>query len=47
MRNKLGTICMLLGAVLLLAALSLLFWNQREDREAGASVERILPQVVE
>lgn len=37
---------MLLGAVLLLAALSLLLWNQREDREAGISVKKILPQVV-
>lgn len=38
---------MLLGAVLLLAALSLFLWNQREDRQAEISVERILPQVIE
>lgn len=38
---------MLLGAVLLLAALSLLLWNQREDRQAEISVSQILPQVVE
>lgn len=37
---------MLLGAALLLAALSLLLWNQREDTEAGRSVEKILPQVI-
>lgn len=37
---------MLLGAVLLLAALSLFLWNQREDKQAGTSVEKILPQVV-
>lgn len=38
---------MLLGAVLLLAALSLFLWNLREDRRAGTSVERILPQMME
>lgn len=46
MRNKIGDICMLLGAVLILAALSLFLWNQREDKQAGASVESILPQII-
>ncbi len=36
---------MILGAVLVLAALSLFLWNDWEDSAAGASVERILPQV--
>lgn len=38
---------MLLGAVLLLAALLLLLWNLQEDKQAGTSVDRILPQVIE
>lgn len=37
---------MLLGAVLLLAALSLLLWNRQEDRQAGESSERILSRVI-
>lgn len=37
---------MLSGAVLLLASLSLLLWNLREDRQAGRVVEKILPQVM-
>lgn len=45
MRNKIGTICMVLGAVLVLAALSLLLFNGLEDNAAGESAERILPQV--
>lgn len=47
MRNKVGTICMIGGAMLVLAALSLFFWNQRENRQADACVREILPQVVE
>lgn len=38
---------MVLGAVLVLAALSLFLWNQRENNEAGTSAEKILPQVIE
>lgn len=47
MRNKLGTICMLLGTVLILAALSLFLWNRREAEQAGEAAADILPQVVE
>lgn len=36
---------MILGTVLVLAALSLYLWNDWEDAAAGASAERILPQV--
>ena len=46
MKSKAGTICMLLGAVLLLAALSLFLWNQREDSAAGAASEKALPQII-
>ena len=38
---------MVLGAVLVLAALSLFLWNRREDSAAGTSAEKILPQVME
>lgn len=47
MRNKLGTICMILGTVLILAALSLFLWNRREAEMAGEAASDILPQVVE
>ena len=47
MRNKLGTICMILGTVLILAALSLFLWNRREAEQAGEAASDILPQVVE
>lgn len=47
MRNKLGTICMGLGAVLVLAALSLFLWNQQEAKRAGESAQEILPEVIE
>lgn len=47
MRNKLGTICMILGTVLILAALSLFLWNRREAEQAGEAAASILPQVVE
>lgn len=47
MRDKLGTICMLLGTVLLLAALSLFLGNQREAKQAADSVAELLPKVVE
>lgn len=45
MRNKLGTICMILGAVLILAALSLFIWNQIEAQKAGDSSDKILSQM--
>lgn len=45
MRNKTGIICMVLGAALILAALSLFVWNEREDYLAEKSIENILPQI--
>lgn len=47
MRNKLGTFCMILGAVLVLAALSLFFWNNQEAEKAGEASEQLLSQLVE
>ncbi len=46
MRNKIGTACMILGTVMVLAALALFLWNRRENQEAAASVEMILPKVI-
>lgn len=47
MRNKIGTICMILGVALVLAALSLFVWNQRENQQAGAAVDEVLPKLRE
>lgn len=47
MRSKTGTVCMVLGTALVLAALSLFLLNQRENNAAGLSAEKILPQVIE
>lgn len=46
MRNKLGSALMALGTVLVLAALSLFLWNQREANRAAQAVEEILPQLI-
>lgn len=47
MRNKIGTLLMGLGTVLVLAVLSLFLWNEQEAREAERSAEHILPRLVE
>lgn len=47
MRRKLGTACMILGAALLVAALSLFVWNRYEDNQAGNSIDEILPRLEE
>lgn len=47
MGHRLGTACMILGTALVLAALSLFLWNRWDDRQAGVSVEKILPRVEE
>ncbi len=47
MRRKAGTICMVLGAVLVLAALSLFLWNQWEDRRAGNAAQEVLSELTE
>lgn len=38
---------MVLGAALILAALSLFLWNRQEAEQAGAASEEVLPRVVE
>ena len=45
--GKAGNVCMLLGTALVLAALSLFLWNQREAVEAGRAAEAVLPRLVE
>ena len=47
MRRKFGTICMVLGAALLLGALSLFVHNRREADEAELAAINLLPQLVE
>lgn len=46
MRSKVGNVCMVLGTVLVLAALSLFIWNQWKDSQAGASSKKILAQLI-
>lgn len=45
MARKIGTICMVLGAVLVAAALSLFLWNQQEANTADAAAAGALTQV--
>ena len=47
MRNKLGTICMILGVVLVAAALALLTHNQTEAAQAEQASAELLPALVE
>lgn len=42
MRDKIGSICMAAGAVLVLAALALFLWNWEEARRAGESADSVL-----
>lgn len=45
MSRKIGTFCMIMGTVLVLAALSLFLWNQHEARAADAAASEALAQV--
>lgn len=47
MRGKIGTLCMIIGTVLVLAALALFMYNQWENIQAGASAAAVMPQLVE
>lgn len=46
MRNKFGTLFMVMGAALIVAALSLFIYNEREAAEAEQASVELLPQVV-
>ena len=47
MKSKFGTFCMILGAALLLVALSLFAWNQHEAALAERATVDLLPQLLE
>ena len=46
MRTKIGTICMILGTVLMLSALSLFLYNQHEAAQAQLQATELLPQLM-
>lgn len=46
MRSKVGNILMVLGTVLILAAVFLFLWNRYEARQAENAVSEILPRVI-
>ena len=43
--KKAGIVFVVVGAVLILSALSLFFYNQNEDAQAGQEAENLLSQV--
>ncbi len=47
MRNKIGAVCMVLGAVLVLSALSLFLWNRQESRAAETAAKNLLPKLMQ
>lgn len=47
MRDKLGNLLMVIGAALIVGALSLFLYNQNEANKAQQAVEALLPQLVE
>lgn len=46
MKSKSGIFCIVLGALLILGAIALAYWNQREDAAAQESVAQIVPELV-
>lgn len=46
MRNKFGVLCMITGAALVIAALSLFVYNQNEANQAGEAVVELLPRLM-
>lgn len=47
MRSKIGAICMILGAVLLLGALSLFLYNQHVSTKAGEASAQVMSQLTQ
>lgn len=47
MRNKIGGICMILGAALLLSALSLFLYNQHVSTKAGEASAQVMSQLTQ
>lgn len=46
MRNKIGTFLMIIGALLVLGALGLLWYNRQEAAKAQKNAEELLPQIL-
>lgn len=47
MKNKIGIFFMIMGAVLILSAVSLFLYNQYEEKRAAESALQLLPQIME
>ncbi len=45
MRKKTGIVCVMIGAVLIISALLLLFYNKQEDKHAGQEAEFLLGNI--
>lgn len=45
MKHKLGIICFTLGTVLIITALSLLLWNNAENKKAEKAVKAVMPEL--
>lgn len=45
MRNKFGTICMVMGLLCLMAAAGLLFYNHTESKNAGETAQNVLHEM--
>lgn len=45
MRNKTGIFCMFLGALLVLGAMFLFLWNEKESKDAGSYSENVMPAI--
>ncbi len=46
MKRKLGIVFVVLGSLLILSALGLFLYNSWEQKQAGESVDRVMPQLV-
>ena len=47
MRNKVGTLCMLLGALMILSALALFGWNSWDAERAQRASQAVLPELMD
>lgn len=46
MKSKIGSVCMILGAALILVGMCLFGWNRYEDARARDAVKEVLPQII-
>ena len=47
MRNKVGTLCMVLGALMILSALALFGWNSWDAERAQRASQAVLPELMD